>query len=75
VTLRTYAGTTAAVANTKGYKETGLNGIRLEVKDNKYYKSSARVGIGIRQNQIQKIFIVLQREGESRIGEKALTKQ
>jgi len=45
--LRPYTGVTAMVVNTKGYKETGTYPMRLDVKENNYFKSSLRAGIGL----------------------------
>ena len=45
--LRPYTGVTAMIVNTKGYKETGMYPMRLDVKENNYFKSLLRAGIGL----------------------------
>ncbi|MDR2252198.1 MAG: autotransporter outer membrane beta-barrel domain-containing protein [Endomicrobium sp.] len=45
LTLRPYTGVTATIVNTKGYKETGMYSMRLDVKENNYFKSSLRAGV------------------------------
>jgi hypothetical protein len=47
LTLRPYTGVTATIVNTKGYKETGMYPMRLDVKENNYFKSSLRAGVGL----------------------------
>jgi hypothetical protein len=47
LTLRPYTGVTATIVNTKGYKEVGMYPMRLDVKENNYFKSSLRAGVGL----------------------------
>ncbi|MDR3257139.1 MAG: hypothetical protein LBT18_05835 [Endomicrobium sp.] len=45
--LRPYAGAAAAIVHTDAFKETGAYALSLDVKDNNYFRSSLRAGVGL----------------------------